>query len=159
MAGPCNLTLITTIHSGYVLQPGLFERVDSIIPPLKVDTKANPPRAIWTHPYEDEQFLNDHPEIRRRLAKGQPDDAPPPYSAPASPRRHSYSGEPSSSAGPMRTGRSQPGTPAAGAASSSKQAMDAKHRGFFGKLKDKAIGTKEEREEAKRLEAEVRFSL
>ena len=32
--------------------------------------------------------------------------------------------------------------------------MDAKHRGFFGKLKDKAIGTKEEREARRRAEEE-----
>jgi len=32
-----------------------------------VDTTSSPPRAIWVHPYEDEQFLNVHPEIRKHL--------------------------------------------------------------------------------------------
>lgn len=121
--------------------------------PFWVDTRAKPPRAIWTHPYEDELFLREHPDIRERLAKSRthlsPNDAPPPYS----PRRHSFSG--TSAAGPssprpgsIRNSASQPGTPM-GAPGADSQ----KHRGFFGKLKDKAIGTKEEREEARRQEA------
>jgi len=32
-----------------------------------VDTTSSPPRAIWVHPFEDEQFLNAHPVIRKRL--------------------------------------------------------------------------------------------
>lgn len=112
-----------------------------------MDSNANPPRAIWKHPYEDEQFLNEHPEIRDRLAKHSdaPSEAPPPYSA----RRHSFSG--TSASGSSRAGGrapvvSQPGTPAT-------DSSNAHKRGFFGKLKDKAIGTKEEREEAKRQQA------
>ncbi|CAN9185389.1 unnamed protein product [Alternaria alternata] len=32
-----------------------------------VDTKADPPRSIWTHPYDDEQFLNTlSPEERKK---------------------------------------------------------------------------------------------
>ncbi|KAL1748560.1 hypothetical protein HDZ31DRAFT_29602 [Schizophyllum fasciatum] len=31
-----------------------------------VDTRANPPRSIWVHPYEDEQFLREHPEARSK---------------------------------------------------------------------------------------------
>jgi len=121
--------------------------------PFWVDTKAKPPRSIWTHPYEDELFLREHPEIRKRLAKSSdhlsPNDAPPPYS----PRRHSFSGH--SAAGPssprpdsIRNSASQPGTPARAPGADGQ-----KSRGFFGKLKDKTIGTKEEREEARRLEA------
>jgi hypothetical protein len=32
-----------------------------------VDTRANPPRSIWTHPYDDEEFLNTlSPEERKK---------------------------------------------------------------------------------------------
>ena len=118
-----------------------------------MDTKASPPRAIWVHPYEDEQFLREHPDIRSRLEKERPSNAPPPYSS----RRHSFSGSPSGShlTVPEQTAaapsRSQPGTP------SMAQSQSAP-RGFFGKLKDKAIGTKEERE-AKRREEKRREQL
>jgi hypothetical protein len=55
-------------------------------------------------------------------------------------RRHSYGGE---------SGQRVEG--AAGSSSNSGQ----KKRGLFGKLKDKAIGTKEEREAEKKRAAEV----
>ncbi|RDX52033.1 hypothetical protein OH76DRAFT_1470727 [Lentinus brumalis] len=109
--------------------------------PFWVDTRAKPPRSIWIHPYEDEQFLREHPDIRDRLARER-EEAPPPYS----PRRHSYSGAPSGSRlnVPERTDAarptSHPGTPVA----------TQNDRGFFGKLKDKAVGTKEEREARRR---------
>ncbi|KAI0715152.1 hypothetical protein C8Q76DRAFT_729814 [Earliella scabrosa] len=115
--------------------------------PFWVDTRAKPPRSIWVHPYEDEQFLREHPDVRDRLARERPASAPPP---PYSPRRHSYAGSPTSSGNApvrndaIRPSVSQPGTPGAD-----------KNRGFFGKLKDKAIGTKEERE-ARRLEEQRR---
>lgn len=32
-----------------------------------MDSRANPPRSIWTHPYEDEKFLSDHPDIREKV--------------------------------------------------------------------------------------------
>ncbi|QRV85988.1 hypothetical protein RhiJN_14006 [Ceratobasidium sp. AG-Ba] len=28
-----------------------------------VDTQSNPPRSIWVHPFEDEQFQREHPEL------------------------------------------------------------------------------------------------
>ena len=87
--------------------------------------------------------------MRKRLEQERRGDseAPPPYS----PRRHSYSGSPSGSRlavpaqNDARTSHSQPGTP--GTSGSTQPAQ----RGFLGKLKDKAIGTKEERE-ARRAE-------
>ncbi|EIW64368.1 uncharacterized protein TRAVEDRAFT_55308 [Trametes versicolor FP-101664 SS1] len=119
--------------------------------PFWVHTKAKPPRSIWVHPYEDEQFLREHPDIRDRLARerdgGTPSEAPPPYT----PRRHSYSGHVNANTSgshlnvpqvDRRDTRSQPGTPVVGS----------HDRGFFGKLKDKAIGTKEEREAKRRQE-------
>ncbi|KAH9950451.1 hypothetical protein B0H21DRAFT_535442 [Amylocystis lapponica] len=107
--------------------------------PFWVDTNAKPPRSIWIHPYEDEQYLNSHPDMRDRIAaarKNRPSsDNPPPYS----PRRHSISGE-SGRPGPStnnldvpverRNATSQPGTP---------PPVTGK-RGFFDRLKDKASG-------------------
>ncbi|PIL31568.1 hypothetical protein GSI_06270 [Ganoderma sinense ZZ0214-1] len=114
--------------------------------PFWVDTSAEPPRSIWVHPYEDEQFLREHPDIRECLARElRTSDQPPPYT----PRRHSFSG-PTTTTGSavpegenaMRTSQSQPETPK----------PSQQRRGFFGKLKDKAIGTKEERDARRREE-------
>lgn len=60
-------------------------------------------------------------------------------------RRHSYSGEENERVGGIAGSSSNPGL--------SKQKPE--KRGLFGKLKDKAIGTKEEREAEKRRDAEV----
>jgi hypothetical protein len=35
----------------------------------QLDTNINPPRTTWVHPYEDDQYLFEHPEIRKRLGK------------------------------------------------------------------------------------------
>ena len=119
----------------------------------QVDTNAEPPRSIWVHPYEDEQFLREHPDIRERLARElRTSDQPPPYT----PRRHSFSGPPTTTGSTVRfpvperenavrTSQSQPETPK----------PSQQRRGFFGKLKDKAIGTKEEREARRREEEQV----
>ena len=115
---------------------------------MQVDTNTDPPRAIWIHPYEDDQFLSEHPDIRKRFAKQFSDmqaESPPPYS----PRRHSFSGMPSSGHSNVASRIPAPGTSTAGPSTGRQK------RGFFGKLKDKAIGTKEEREEAKRQQALV----
>ena len=111
-----------------------------------MDTKADPPRAIWTHPYEDEQYLREHPEVREKvssLAKQQvsKDSG---HTGPA--RRHSFNGHDSTSMTPDE----RPMSP-----DSSKKGKE--KRGFFGKLKDKAIGTKEEREAYKKEQARVRL--
>ena len=101
------------------------------------------------HPYEDDQFLDEHPDIKARMQKQkqkqgqseQPGDQPPPYS----PRRHSYSGPSGSDSNRIDGhGSSDSRLPTAGTSSNGQGSK--KQRGFFGKLKDKAIGTKEERE-------------
>ncbi|KAL0578591.1 hypothetical protein V5O48_003382 [Marasmius crinis-equi] len=96
--------------------------------PYYVDTKANPPRSIWCHPYEDEQYLHEHPEAREKV---RPPPGPGPGHAPSythdqghHSRTHSYQ------AAPQKKGK----------------------RGFLGKLKDKAIGTKEEREQVRQAQ-------
>ncbi|KAI0830720.1 hypothetical protein BC628DRAFT_1355309 [Trametes gibbosa] len=139
-------------HVDEALPSGWVEEYDQKTKhPFWVDTTARPPRAIWVHPFEDEQFLREHPDVRDRLARDHratPSEAPPPYT----PRRHSYSGSSSHTSGShlnvptedRRNAHSQPGTPAV-----EKPQHD---RGFFGKLKDKAIGTKEEREAKRREE-------
>ncbi|EPT03905.1 hypothetical protein FOMPIDRAFT_98838 [Fomitopsis schrenkii] len=107
--------------------------------PFWVDTRANPPRATWVHPYEDEHFLREHPSIREKIARGglaRPNsDAPPAYT----PRRHSFSGSPGISgtnnlAPPMADARptSQPGSPGEKGLSGRRH-----HQGFFDKLKNK----------------------
>jgi hypothetical protein len=110
-----------------------------------VDTKADPPRAIWTHPYEDEQYLKEHPDVKEKvgnLARQEESlDAPP-----STDRRHSFNGHDSASMVPE-----EDQTPT-DSANKGKQ----KQRGFFGKLKDKAIGTKEEREAYRKEQARVR---
>ncbi|KAL5495373.1 hypothetical protein ACEPAI_836 [Sanghuangporus weigelae] len=102
-----------------------------------VDTKADPPRSIWVHPYEDEQFLREHPDVREKVGSkyGRPSGAPPPFDS----RSSSYRNE---VAGPS--------------ASTSDRDKEKEKRSFFAKLKDKAIGTKEEREAQRRLEEEQR---
>ncbi|KAJ3721562.1 hypothetical protein C8R42DRAFT_667804 [Lentinula raphanica] len=92
-----------------------------------VDTKANPPRSIWVHPYEDEQYLREHPDVREKVRPSSSqglNSKKPSYNDEERTRRHSYNGE-------------------------SSRAPKGAKRGFFGKLKDKAIGTKEEREAEK----------
>jgi len=37
--------------------------------PYYVDTNVKPPRATWGHPYEDAQYLCEHPEVREILGK------------------------------------------------------------------------------------------
>jgi hypothetical protein len=108
-----------------------------------VDTKADPPRAIWTHPYEDEQYLREHPDVREKVGSlpRQQDSKDSPASKP---RRHSFNGRDSASM-----------VPDDDAASPDSSKKEKEKRGFFGKLKDKAIGTKEEREAHKREQARI----
>lgn len=110
----------------------------------QVDTKATPPRSTWVHPYEDEQYLSEHPEVREKVGKRHSavgDNLKPPVDES---RRHSFGGEGSERLGAI-----------AGSSSNSALENQPKKRGVFGKLKDKAIGTKEEREAERRRRAEV----
>ncbi|KAI0788536.1 hypothetical protein C8Q75DRAFT_807747 [Abortiporus biennis] len=66
------------------LPPGWIELFDEVKNhPYWVDTEAKPPRAIWVHPYDDEQFLDEHPDIRDRLSKHLATDIPPQYAPPS----------------------------------------------------------------------------
>jgi len=83
------------------------------------------------HPYKDEQYLNEHPDTREKVHTSDSSALKPP--AEQESRRHSYSGPSNSSLDAPQL------------ASSSSSSKSHK-KGFLSKLKDKAIGTKEERE-------------
>jgi len=132
------------MYASTLLSAGILDA--DLHSPQKVDTKANPPRSIWTHPYEDGEFLKAHPDVREKINidgfRGSESNLHPP-SFEESQRRHSFGGA-SSSSRPQATSTSP---------AKLKKRND---RGFLGKLKDKAIGTKEEREaEKKRRQEEV----
>ena len=110
---------------------------------MKVDTKADPPRAIWTHPYDDEQYLREHPEVREKVESLDTKQKESKDSG-SSKRRHSFNGHDSASMVPENDEAPQ---------DPSKKGKG--KRGFFGKLKDKAIGTKEEREAYRKEQARV----
>ncbi len=150
MAGFENSIPNRIIRSGCVLclWPQLIHQHPSLISALQVDTKADPPRAIWTHPYDDEQYLREHPDVREKvesLAKQQQDSKD---SQPSNPRRHSFNGHDSASMVPENDAANP---------DSSKKGKE--KRGFFGRLKDKAIGTKEEREAYKKEQARVNTTM
>lgn len=95
------------------------------------------------HPYEDEQFLKEHPEFREKA--GRPRSSEPAYNPPSTPpveRRSSYGGASASQ-------RNTPGDEKAMGVD-----QKGKKRGFFGKIKDSVIGTKEEREAEERARQE-----
>jgi hypothetical protein len=97
------------------------------------------------HPYEDEQFHAEHPDLKAKEESSSASDldAPPPYDATMKGR---------ASEGAEKSGSlKQPDL----ADAVSGESSHAEHkRGVFGRWKDKAIGTKEEREELKRIKAE-----
>lgn len=121
--------------------------------PFYVDTKSNPPRSIWVHPYEDQQYLDEHPEVREKVGnlmkqvetdRAREELTSPNPTTPV--RRSSFSGRDNDD---MRDG------PSAGSAAVVDANKSAKKRGFLSKMKDKAIGTREEREAYKRELARV----
>ncbi|KAI0257663.1 hypothetical protein BJV78DRAFT_1164216 [Lactifluus subvellereus] len=111
--------------------------------PFWVDTTVDPPRAIWTHPYEDEQYLREHPDVREKV--GNLAEKRSSKQDPKPTRRHSFNGRDSDTMVPDDDGV----VPDLSNKGKNK-------RGFLGKLKDKAIGTKEERAAMKREQARVR---
>ncbi len=108
----------------------------------------DPARAIWTHPYDDEQYLREHPEVREKVESraGQQHDSK--YSSRSIPRRHSFHGHDGTSMAPENY-EVNPNSTREGQ----------QERGFFGKLKDRAIGTTEEREAYRREQDRVNATL
>jgi len=115
---------------------------------LQVDTKADTPRAIWTHPYDDEQYLREHPEVREKVESIDMKQQESKDSPSSKARRHSFNGHDSASMVPENDEATE---------DSSKKGKG--KRGFFGKLKDKAIGTKEEREAYRKEQARVSTTM
>lgn len=105
----------------------------------KVDTKANPPRCIWTHPYEDEQYLDEHPDTREKVRGLNPFGSDTGLHAPPAglPKRHSFGGRSS-------TPVDLPPPP--------------HKKGMFERLKAKASRMAEEKTERKRIK-EVEVSI
>ncbi|KAI0764423.1 hypothetical protein BD413DRAFT_577756 [Trametes elegans] len=93
---------------------------------VQIDTQAKPPRPTWVHPYEDAQFLREHPDIRARVAGKSTllDDDDEDVDKQTSSTLKAEEADTSSAS--------------------------LRHRSFLGKLKDKAIGSKEEREVKRR---------
>ncbi|KAG1716010.1 hypothetical protein ID866_1175 [Astraeus odoratus] len=107
-----------------------------------VDTRTIPPRATWVHPYGDDQSFERHPDIDQR--PNRKSSEPPPYREKPE-RRHSFDG------GCLYPPLSRTEFAGHSAEDVNAHSQD-RRRGFFGRLKDKVIGTKEEREERRRME-------
>jgi hypothetical protein len=132
----------------YVFSLNFLRLHQWLISALQVDTNVDPARAIWTHPYDDEQYLREHPEVREKVESrvGQQQDSR--YSPPSIPRRHSFNGHDNTSMAPENY-EVNPSVPREGQ----------EKRGFFGKLKDRAIGTVEEREAYRREQNRVNATI
>ncbi|KAG9016621.1 hypothetical protein FRB90_002782 [Tulasnella sp. 427] len=111
-----------------------------------VDTRANPPRSIWVHPLDDEQYRREH---------NLPPLSPRPPSSPKGGSPSRQGGDEKSKLPSDEKTKAGPAGSSSGAGPSTQKSKDKDHeRGFFGKMKDNMIGTKEEREERKRQKAE-----
>ncbi|KAF6766546.1 hypothetical protein DFP72DRAFT_866952 [Ephemerocybe angulata] len=105
---------------------------------LQVDTNVEPARVTWVHPYENEQYLAEHPQslrnIKQSIAATNGSDPSPEID-----RRRSFAG---TSSAPVIEPVEWNGRPPY-------------KQGFLEKLKDKAINSIEAREARKRQQAEV----
>lgn len=102
MAGSNNVHPMVIVFMSVLLAVAFIQH---LLISFKVDTKANPPRSIWTHPYEDEQYLHEHPDVREKmrtsisnqeLRSSRSDHKQSNYDD-RDTRRHSYNGQSSSS--------------------------------------------------------------
>jgi len=127
--------------------------------PYWVDTMGNPPRATWVHPYKDAKFLHEHPEIRGGTAgvmAGSEEnvgiaayglsDNPPPYA----PKRHSFSG--TGTVPRTRSWQDWQDDARLSTPSVTDRKCKRKDKGLICRIKDRAIGTREEREDSQRRE-------
>ena len=115
-----------------------------------VDTKANPPRAIWHHPYDDDQFLRTlSSEERERVQELNRVPTRHDIGADSDEEEH----ETSAAAGKRTTTPARPSVSAGGP--SAELPPRPQKQGFGSKLKDKVTGsTHEEREERRKQRAE-----
>ncbi|KAG0663672.1 hypothetical protein C6P46_002241 [Rhodotorula mucilaginosa] len=108
-----------------------------------VDTKANPPRSIWSHPLDDvsPEYLRAHPEVAEKLAPA----APPSDKASESKESHHHS----------RLHKTPSSSHASTSASASTSTQQEDNRTLGRKMKDKLTGTThEQRVEQRRKQAE-----
>lgn len=138
-----------------------------------VDTLATPPRSIWVHPLDDPEFTRLHRGDDDSSAYDSDDDHHSRHSAGPSSGRASttapspgdgkkrFADEKANKIKKQRDNQDRDHLTVPGASSSSSRpsghqrtpsaSSTSSKRSFFGKLKDKAIGTKEEREAARVL--------
>ncbi|GAA5901122.1 hypothetical protein JCM5296_006277 [Sporobolomyces johnsonii] len=108
-----------------------------------VDVTANPPRSIWTHPY-DPEYLSHNPSDKSHSRVYAPPPGPPPSQS--HPHSHSSPTSPTPDKKP---------TPTTGGAGHPKD-KDKDDRTFGRKMKDKLTGTThEQRVEQRRRQAEL----
>ncbi|ETS80837.1 hypothetical protein PFICI_08366 [Pestalotiopsis fici W106-1] len=117
-----------------------------------VDTKADPPRSIWHHPYDDSEYLDSvSPEERERIR-----------GLARHPSIHDITAETSDEEQDSNDNKSNHGHPAvarhgrniSSSSSSSASAHNAGPRSFGRKVKDKITGTTHEQREAQRRQRE-----
>jgi hypothetical protein len=135
-------------HPFWVCNMSVPSCIHSLIRAPQVDTKADPPRAIWTHPYDDEVYLREHPEVREKVESLDVKQQESKDSPNSNLRRHSFNGHDSATMVEEDDETTR---------DASKKGKG--KRGFFGKLKDKAIGTKEEREAYRKEQARVSTTM
>ncbi|RMZ87653.1 hypothetical protein DV736_g5116, partial [Chaetothyriales sp. CBS 134916] len=126
-----------------------------------VDTKANPPRSIWHHPYDDEEYLSSITSEERERIQDEEAKLRKPITPTSSDEKLPYAPPPSSPLASSPDRRSQELPNRAGrAASASATTSTGKKKTLSERLKEKATGmTKEERlaERQKRAEQERQY--
>ncbi|KAF5323476.1 hypothetical protein D9611_005774 [Ephemerocybe angulata] len=130
---------MTSIINGMNLPAGWLEQYDpGTNRKFYVDTNVEPARVTWVHPYENEQYLAEHPQslrnIKQSIAATNGSDPSPEID-----RRRSFAG---TSSAPVIEPVEWNGRPPY-------------KQGFLEKLKDKAINSIEARDARKRQQAEA----
>ncbi|KAK7999166.1 hypothetical protein PG991_014841 [Apiospora marii] len=103
-----------------------------------VDIRADPPRSIWHHPYDDEQYLNSLPVQERERLGG----------ITRHPSKEDIAAE--------TTDEEEGDSHHAAASSSTQQPQASKPRSFGRKMKDKITGTTHEERDAERSRRQQR---
>ncbi|GAA6006174.1 hypothetical protein JCM11491_002060 [Sporobolomyces phaffii] len=110
-----------------------------------VDTKASPPRSIWSHPLDDEAFIKSHPEYREASRLYAPPEGAPPSEKTNNPKpdHHRFSLHHSADGGGAAAAPSS-------SSSSSGKIKTKDDRTLGRKIKDKMTGQTHEQRVAQR---------
>ncbi|KAK8062326.1 hypothetical protein PG997_014423 [Apiospora hydei] len=113
-----------------------------------VDIRADPPRSIWHHPYDDEQYLNSLPVQEREQLGG----------LTRHPSKEDIAAETTDEEGDSHhaTAFRGPGHGAAAGEASEASSSSSKPRSFGRKMKDKITGTTHEERDAERSRRQQR---